>query len=811
MLYCTFASMRPDCPQLQVSVTSGGSTTVGGSMYLALVGINRVGVNRPSRNEDSTFLQVTWEAGQKVVVTIPSSARTAMEEVHRFVLVGSDVANTFEFEPLAWWRGYDLQEVSSGPNPEDTFYEEVRRALPDTIQLTHDAHFQLGGVVGNANNLQAIPSPRDGMVRWVTPLANYFYYDPTSTATPDGTNVLDAGSSPGNWLPWIFPSDFRIANISDVTGERGCSRDVRQLEDTDILFLPPRYKMDGSRSNPVTYWLSNGYEESGSDIESGTRVSVEVFQGGQSKSTLFSQRLVAEIFGYVRLSTAALDIEDLTVDTEVTYFVNRPLYTLEKNLPPGWAVALSVAARFREEELGGWIDGSSISMTPRILAQAGDYVPGWRLTGNAIYNDGNRRRIYPMRAAKVKVGSGSGVIQRLEFELRSAFDLYLPVTNLSNLKITVNGNGDVFYRGVDTLGATEALRAIVGMATGRSNPGTWSNYVFVADNQSLVVECAYPSAVRSDYPDVIAGSSVGELNPTNVVLYVQRVSDSQIREFPNQVVLPGSSQSFTITDFAAGTVIDSLPTTDGNFGFFAAGAAVSSVNTSGGAMAFDNYRACYAFRYNGNTVSSITHSEGLGCVYEAEMSLADIFAIAKYWAPPVANFAALPASAPVGQIRETVDDKSLYSWSGTAWVLVNSRYWAPPVANFAALPVSAPTNQVRMTANDGSLYRFDGTTWTGISGGGGGGISPVADVAALMAIASPSGWKFLLSPRKTLVYFDADSTRTHNGTTVWKPTSIDSGSPGRWECYMQPSYRNVVVEAGEVVTADGEIVTTEDY
>jgi hypothetical protein len=45
---------------------------------------------------------------------------------------------------------------------------------------------------------------------------------------------------------------------------------------------------------------------------------------------------------------------------------------------------------------------------------------------------------------------------------------------------------------------------------------------------------------------------------------------------------------------------------------------------------------------------------------------------AAYWKAPVANFAALPAMGNVqGDVRQTLDTKELYTWTGAAWVLVS--------------------------------------------------------------------------------------------------------------------------------------------
>ncbi len=67
----------------------------------------------------------------------------------------------------------------------------------------------------------------------------------------------------------------------------------------------------------------------------------------------------------------------------------------------------------------------------------------------------------------------------------------------------------------------------------------------------------------------------------------------------------------------------------------------------------------------------------------------------QYWKDPVADFASLPASGNVGEIRATLDTDNLYEWNGSTWqLLLNS-----------SGTVIGPAS-----ATDNALARFDGTT-----------------------------------------------------------------------------------------------------
>jgi hypothetical protein len=577
--------------------------------------MNRVGLALPS-----TIQQITWSNNQKIQITLP--ARVAGEDIHRILIAGAASNSAALLQPLAWWRGYTLTPLGDG------YFEEAAATLPATIELTHNNHLALGATVADPPALAALTNLIDGMNRWVTSLAQMFYYDAASAADANGTTVI-ASSGAGRWLPWIFPANFGVGSITDITGQRGAWRDMRSLTDAEVLFPPPAYAMNGNRGNWVNYWVANGTTESGTNIPAGQRISLEVSQNGFPKSQLFDKRLVAKVLGVVRLSNGTLSTSGITT-AQTDYAYGQPVYTLEQDLAPGYAIALQVAPRFRQEELDGYLIASPVEIKPYIMPQSGTYVTGYRLWGDVIYPLGDRRRVFPKVGATVRIGGGSGLVQRFEFELKAAQDLALGGTNLVNQKITVNSNGDVFNRGTATNEATEVTRAIVTMASGRSNASTQSAYLAATLNAALSVTVAYPSAIRSDYGDVIAGAGSSQgaaLNAPFVVLYVQRQSDSQIREFVGNAVVPGASQVFTIASFTAGTLIGSIPAAvAGNFGFWASSAAPTvAANAGAGTLAADSYRVSWAFRYDGSTASSISHATANGCVPELDQPVSSLF------------------------------------------------------------------------------------------------------------------------------------------------------------------------------------------
>lgn len=643
-LYITFGALRPQCLPPSTATAATGNL-LAGSLNFALVGANRYGLNKVS-----PIVPQSWANGDRLLITIPETIRADGEDLQRVILAASATTDPTTLFPLAWWRGYDWQAAGSG------FYNEVRRAVSPApvIELFHPDHLALGGVANTPANLLTINSPRDGMLRWVVADANggaigrYFYYDPSSSAVPDGSLVLDAGDAQGNWLPWMI--GFGVGTISDLTTAGGCWRDARSLVEGDVWFPPPRYKMDGGLSSGVMYWLVNNYTEDGDAVPIGQQVGLTVTQNGFIKSSEFHKKLRVNVLGFVRLATGEIDTTDLSFG-ERTYNYGEPIYTTERELPAGYAIALRISAAFREEELGGNIATGAIATTPEFLPQSGTLFQGWRLYGNLIYPVSDRRRVFPRRGAQVLVGEGAGLVERFEFDLQPSLVLPLIQTGaeFENLKITVNGNGDVFYRDIAELEPTEALRAIVAMEVGRTGRGIWSNYVAVSANGELVVTCAYPQTIDPNYPDVIAGSSLGELNAPSLVLYVQRQSTGEIREYTSNLIVLGENQTFTLDGFT-GAVIASVPA--GGTGLFLPGAATPTANLSGGTFPADSYRVAYAFEYTGETVTRISHAEADGCLPEFGGTVAELFALLSAIGLTVSTLAVL-RTVPFGSIGDS--------------------------------------------------------------------------------------------------------------------------------------------------------------
>ena len=632
-----FGPLRPQCPTPAIALTSGGNLTAG-SAYLWVVRQNRVGFDIPV----ALGLQ-TWSASQKIVVTLPSTMRGAGEDVHRIWVLAADTNNVAIAIPLAQWRAYTLVQIGGSG-----FYQEVQSSLPATVELSRPEQVVIGGVAANAAALTAIAFPIDGMYRYLSSTAHFFYYDATSTATANGTTVLSSSGS-GRWLPWMFAPAFALGSVTDTTAQYGANRDTRN-ENLEVLIPPPSYRMDGSDSQGVIYTLLNGTVESGTAIAAGSRIVLDVFQSGSPKSEYFTRKVFLYVLGYVRLSDGTLTTSGLTVDSRIDYKYGQGVYSLEADLAPGYGVLIKVSLGFRKEELQGRISTIPIAIALYFSTQAGNFSSSASMWGESvIYPSGNLRRVYPKRGLTARIGSGSGMVRASSFSEQAAFDLTLPTPNVSAQKITLNGNGDIFYRGSALLDASEILRATVNLAGGRSNPSTPTAYTAIAGSGGISVTVTYPTTIRTDYPDSAisgAATSIGfQVNAPFVCLYLQRQSDGQIREFISFATTATATQIFTVTDFTSGTVIGSLPNTIGDFGLFAS-PSVSPISAIAGSFAADNYRVYGGFRLDGTTISDINHASP-GAINEFRTSMGDLSTqIASYSASqPVSRFLASPTNA----------------------------------------------------------------------------------------------------------------------------------------------------------------------
>lgn len=662
MSRCQFASAHPQ-PAPTVAASSGGSLSGSGSLYFALVARNREGYTLTS----TPTSQVSWVAGNQIGVTIPSSARADGDDIRRWVLVAGTTNAVANMKVLAEFRGYESDEVTA-------------TTLPGVIALTQNAHVTLPGSVANPAALPSSTSLIRGMRRYVTSLAKWFRYDPDSTATENsGTIATVLNASPaGRWLYTAEGDNVYIASQTDPN-QKGCDRDIRDVDQGDVEF--PQYSVNATTSIPVRLMWVNS-EVNPIPLPRGTRINIAVYVNGENKSKLFDGKLKLYFYGYAKLSDGTLDTSGMTgIGDEIDYKAGASNLILQKDLPDGYGYLIGIACNFSVWQLGGNIginDVMSIYVTP--WAQSGVFSEASYVLGeDIVYNVSDRLFLVPADFG-VKMLAGGALVDGFGFLDNPETVLTGLTADTAGQQISINGNGAMFLRS-GSIPTTEALRGIISTEPGVSPRCAWSSTVNLTSGGGIQVTVNYPSngttaTIRGDYPDTkIAGlAGKAKLNAPQVRIWVENSTTGEVKYFDGFVVVDGTSQTFSITSWSAGTAgtyPNNPSPTASDFGLFTPSSA--SLTASGvGTIPAGNTRVTVQFLYpSGNTKPTrITHDEDEGCILTSDLTIADLLRQGKYWGVSVqseSDLTAIPrASIANGAHRGVIDEGGIYQYNAAA-------------------------------------------------------------------------------------------------------------------------------------------------
>lgn len=629
-----FASGRQQLPfsSSNVAVITGSLTT-SKTLYFAFLGENPAGVNQLSPIVGGVAIGV----GQGVSVTIPSTAHQPGEYFESYVLAASTTNTPSSFVQLA-----KLQARDSDGNP---------IALPATLTLDSDDHLALSATVATPDDLPT--NPLHGMLRQVTSLGKIFEYDEDSLLEPNDSTVLEADIGAWVWHPGTFS-----AYVESTTEGGGCDRSLSQVTVTPLR--APRYTPDGATGTQRIFWIFNNDDVA---YPAGNRVGLSLTLNDIPQDSRWNGLLAYRFLGYAKPSDGSLRItySDSSsfpdVGVEKPYDSNKSDLILPDDLQPGEAYALAVYPAFTPAELNGEVPNNSVlRVAPFIFSQTGSYVDIAAALGSWIYPVDDRGWVVPQlgltatalrRSGMVKSGLGGrsflkvGPTPIVELQPDTADQL-----------IAINGNGAVYL--ADEIQSGEALRAIVGTVDGTGQASAWSTAFSVNGSQGIRVTCTYPSngttaTIRADYPDPIAGlSGKAKLNAPFVTVYVK--SGSTIKRFTGLGVVDGATQQFDLDDWNAGTVIGSIPVSDGDFGLFEAVSATGSANAAGD-FPSGSLQVAFAFEYDGSAITSISHKRTDGCILTPTADLSQVFDRSNYYAEAVADLDAL-RTLPLSGIHE---------------------------------------------------------------------------------------------------------------------------------------------------------------
>jgi hypothetical protein len=638
MAIALYSSLRPqlDSADWAIAATSGGNLTGSGTLTFYLQSRSRSG-----RNLLGAGKTIAYSAGQKIVVTIDASARKSGEDVFAFVLSASSGVAT-NAKQLAEWRAKSLDRRSD-------------RSLSGTIELTRDEHLVLGGT---SANIASLPTNRiHGMVRQVG--ADYLKWDSEATA-----GVQQAGT--GYWVTWESPNTY-LASTDSIGG---CDRSVSDGNPNIIRPLP--YAADGSDSEPVRYWLVNGLDEDGGgDLAIGSLIDLSVAVNGEP-TTIFDSLISIRVLGYARRSTGILTTVPES-NASYLYTAGNFLFALSQVLPRGYALAVEVIFAFDESALAD--NGrplippdAVITAYPYLKGRSGTFSPFGDFFGDCVSSEGGKLRVLPAAAGYKRAGGVAQVANYFTPKLgEELFSLGLQADSTGQ-KVCISGvrGGDCVIR--DNPLANEAIRAIVSTAAGEATASALTSPVTLSSGQILSVSIAFPSAIRADYPDVIAGAAA-TFNAPAIRLYIQVGSTIYRKNQP--ISVSGSSLNLTISDTLDTTIVGSLPTNaDAGFNLWGYGAISSSASSGAGTLPTGQpIRIAVAYWYPSPNLrlTKISHDPLAGCLPELGLTFTEAIDLFKYWQPPALTKSALKnlasADRSEGEARLCLQNNRIYRFT----------------------------------------------------------------------------------------------------------------------------------------------------
>ena len=686
-------------PSPTVAVISGSVSTKTGTKYVWLQTRNRAGYSQVSASPWTG----TVNASEGLTLTVPAGARPTPNgaDIRRFVFLMSEDSDPLNACVVAEVDGYEIDGVTP-------------KTLPQSVNITTDEHFKLSQHVANVAALPA--SPVRGTHRQL-----------------DDTSVIVRYN--GSQWESAKPQAFNTY-VTSVSSQYGSAADLSIILSDQVL--TESYDTDSAvDSVPVGYAVVN---DGDTTLTKGTLIGLSVTLDGEDVSSSFASSggIFLTFIGFVDTTTGVLDTSGeggvgtmAGVGVEVPYLGQRTGLRLLKDLPSGSSYVFQVKINLTTAQLGyRGTYGSNLEFAPYFYADRADRSPGGFLFGSFISNDGGKRRIVPVTGLEARALDGTGQIvlpggYSYVFSGVAAQPVLSLTANTANQRVAININGACL---IDSTApnSSSLLRAIVGTLNTVSKPTSWEGSLSLNSSTLAKVTVTYPTAIRSDYPDVIAGSTSGVFNPSYVRIYIRPVGGGDVLQFEGSITPGVASQIFTVGG-VAGTNIGSgaLPTrasadlcpyepTTTDF--------TETTDTGSSTFSAGTYEVAIAFRY-ANTVTSINHLDP-DCIDEASLSIADIYAAMKYWGEGVTTFTDLAALDPSVvydmQSRPVIDEHQIYIYRSAtdAWEVTNSIQVLDTLDDLRAIPAPFPEGKQYRVKEIERYTRYDSSLLGAETGNG---------------------------------------------------------------------------------------------
>lgn len=591
---CIFASQPEQFDQslFTAVVASGGNTTVQITRYYWVQGLSRGGLNL-----QTSLGQRTVGVGEKLTVSMTSIPNGS--ETFAFVLSASTTndASLSRVLAIAWIKDADQQTT---------------RTFPIEIELTENDHFTIGGSVASIASLNSV-AKITGTIRSVIGESRFYLYD--------SEGWLPESQSIAGWIQCngdrSHLTSTRTPRLSDyLYGGADCP--IVSLAENSSIDAPSGWN-SGSESIPIKLWMLNKDQP-----VTGGQFS---FTPSVDSSPILGQYLLDQAVSIT--PTNLINKTDGSIDSPLTnvpiiYTRNTPFYTLETAIQPDIAIEFEVVTY---ATIG---NGQTIDFVITYLGDVGT-IGDFAFLGDAVIAENSsvpvNSKFLRCLPSLIEVGAGiisiPNSIKGYSFNriaTQSYIDLLLDTPDQI---VAVNGQQNGRCRVIQSqlsLLDTESIRAFISTESGVQTASDWSAEIPVSANGQIELTLSFPTAIRSDYPDNIAGMDA----PFTIDEIIVELRYNDITSYIFSAQLPTTTIVITSTSGTSGT----LPTvnSDADFGCFDYDAIAISENASQGILPAGNYKARIYYQYSGTSISKISHDTGLGCIPELAESLSQIVA-----------------------------------------------------------------------------------------------------------------------------------------------------------------------------------------
>ena len=590
-----FASGRTSLCALSLSNLVVGELDEDLTYYFWLQARNDCGWNLPGPVSEIT---TTEDSG--IEITIPEQALISGENWLQYAVLVSETADVVDSKVLC-------------------IIETDNLILPHIINLTKPVHLETERVLVSAPTTDLI----NGLLYTESSSGNVFFYSSSSNSWKrhyEGYNLGFIETTDD----LIFGCDTALIDISE-------SRHIINYD----------YPMNGQPGKPRKYWLFNNTSNT---LEVDRQIGLTTTIQDQDVSSLFYGLFKVVFEGYFdRATNLYIDLDDFPfsyLNIEQSYEALLPSLKLEKELLPQQAFQFSVFPEFSETELGLSrnllpID-SSINLLPFLTPNVGRTTDLGDLLGDTILGtDTNLRRVYPTVGLSAFVDSGVSVINGDIAKVKTSTTAFGFQSNQANQMLVINSSGTLYPLSAgSSLRINEKQRALVSTASGESGLSEFSNQIEGNTNPVINIDLTYPTNIRLNYPDVIGGSDKGDFNAEEIVFYVRKRNSLngaivETRRIGGFIPTNTMEDSYQFLYEDATLFVDTLPSED--FGLYTPEqipqADIELTNTTGGFF-FD---VAVSFKYNGATITGISHAASDGCIVELVQSLDKMAGQLRYW------------------------------------------------------------------------------------------------------------------------------------------------------------------------------------